>query len=127
MTQAAVSIAQRNTEHALRLLDALRNNDLDALDDLVAEDYAQHNPQAGNGRQAMKDFFGSVGPLDIEVHRTVAEGSLVAVHSHLKSWDMAAMDIFRFSPNGRVVEHWDVLQPVPATTVSGNDMFTQAG
>lgn len=127
MTELLTAAAERNTENALRLIDALRRHDLDALDELVAEDYAQHNPQAGDGRLAMKAFFASVGPLDIEVHRTVAQGCHVAVHSHLKTWGMAAMDIFRFDDDGRIVEHWDVLQPVPETTVSGNDMFSQVG
>jgi hypothetical protein len=55
----------------------------------------------GNGREAAKAFFGSAGPVDVEVHRIIAEGDLVAV------------------------QHWDVLQQVPETTASGNDLFIQ--
>ncbi len=116
---------ERNKQTAARLYEAFRRKDLDAFDDLVAEDYAQHNPQAGNGRAALKEFVAAVGPLDVEIHRMVAEDDLVAVHGHLRTWDMAAMDIFRFGDDGRIVEHWDVLQPVVATSVSGNDMFSQ--
>ncbi len=116
---------ERNKHTVARLYEAFRRKDLDAFDDLVAEDYAQHNPQAGNGRAALKEFLAAVGPLDVQVHRMVAEGDLVAVHGHLRTWDMAAMDIFRFDDDGRIIEHWDVLQPVSATTVSGNDMFSQ--
>ncbi len=116
---------ERNKQTAARLYEAFRRKDLDAFDDLVAEDYAQHNPQAGNGRAALKEFVAAVGPLDVEIHRMVAEDDLVAVHGHLRTWDMAAMDIFRFGDDGRIVEHWDVLQPVAATSVSGNDMFSQ--
>lgn len=118
---------ERNKQTVARLLEAFRRRDVDAFDSLVAEDYAQHNPQAGNGREALKEFIAAVGPLEVEVHRMVAEGDLVAVHSHLRTWDMAAMDIFRFDDDGTIIEHWDVLQPVAATTVSGNDMFSQLG
>jgi predicted SnoaL-like aldol condensation-catalyzing enzyme len=38
---------------------------------------------------------------------------------------MAVVDIFRLNDEGKAVEHWDVLQPVPETTASGNDMFSQ--
>jgi predicted SnoaL-like aldol condensation-catalyzing enzyme len=116
---------ERNKQTAARLYEAFRRKDVEAVDDLVAEDYAQHNPQAGNGRAALKEFIAAVGPLDVEIYRMVAEGDLVAVHGHLKTWDMAAMDMFRFDHDGRIVEHWDVLQPVPPTSVSGNDMFSQ--
>jgi predicted SnoaL-like aldol condensation-catalyzing enzyme len=38
---------------------------------------------------------------------------------------MAAVDIFRFNDEGKIIEHWDVLQQVPEKTASGNDMFSQ--
>jgi predicted SnoaL-like aldol condensation-catalyzing enzyme len=85
----------------------------------------QHNPQAGSGRDAVKAFFEGIGPVDVEVHRVVAEGDLVAVHSNYRTVNMAGVDIFRFNEKGEIVEHWDVLQPIPETTVSGNDMFSQ--
>jgi predicted SnoaL-like aldol condensation-catalyzing enzyme len=63
--------------------------------------------------------------VDVEVHRVLAERDLVAVHSHYKTWNMAGVDIFRFNEQGKIIEHWDVLQEVPETTASGNDMFSQ--
>ena len=72
----------------------------------------------------MKDFFAPVGPVDVEVHRVIAEGDLVAVHSHYTTWNMSGVDIFRLH-DGKIIEHWDVLQEVPETTASGNDMFSQ--
>jgi predicted SnoaL-like aldol condensation-catalyzing enzyme len=89
------------------------------------DDYIQHNPQAGNGLQAVKAFFAPIGPVDVEVQRVIADGDLVAVHSHYKTWNTAGVDIFRFNDDGKIIEHWDVLQPVPETTASGNDMFSQ--
>jgi predicted SnoaL-like aldol condensation-catalyzing enzyme len=55
----------------------------------------------------------------------IGEGDLVTVHSHYKSFNMAGVDIFRFDDTGQILEHWDMLQQVPETTASGNDMFSQ--
>lgn len=107
------------------MLDAFRAGDTDAFDDLIVHDYIQHNPQAGNGLKAVKEFFAPVGPVDVVVHRVIAEGDFVAVHSHYKTFNMAAVDIFRLNDDAKIIEHWDVLQQVPETTASGNDMFTQ--
>lgn len=115
----------RNKEVVERLFDAFRAGDTDTFDELIAEEYVQHNPQAGNGLQAVKEFFAPVGPVDVEVHRVIAEGDLVAVHAHYKTWNMAGVDIFRLDDAGKIIEHWDVLQQVPETTASGNDMFSQ--
>jgi predicted SnoaL-like aldol condensation-catalyzing enzyme len=119
---------EQNKQTVARIFDAFRAGDVDALDDLIVDDYVQHNPQAGNGLQAVKDFFapvGPVGPVDVDVHRVVAEGDLVAVHSNYKTFNMAVVDIFRLNDDAKIIEHWDVLQPIPETTASGNDMFSQ--
>ena len=116
---------ERNKQTAARLFDAFRAGDVDAFDELIAEDYVQHNPQAGNGLQAVKEFFRPVGPVDVDVYRVIAEADLVVAHSHYKTFSMAGIDIWRFNDDGTMIEHWDVLQPVPETTTSGNDMFSQ--
>lgn len=116
---------ERNKDVVKRLFDAFHAGDTDAFDDLIVDEYVQHNPQAGNGLPAVKEFFAPVGPVDVEVHRVIAEGDLVAVHSHYKTWNMAGVDIFRIDGDGKIIEHWDVLQQVPETTASGNDMFSQ--
>jgi predicted SnoaL-like aldol condensation-catalyzing enzyme len=120
-----MSDLERNKKTVERLFEAFRAGDTEAFDDLIVEDYAQHNPQAGNGLQAVKDFFAPVGPVDVDVHRVIAEGDLVVAHSHYKTFGMAGIDIWRFDADGKIIEHWDVLQTVPETTASGNDMFSQ--
>jgi predicted SnoaL-like aldol condensation-catalyzing enzyme len=120
-----MSDPDRNKQTVARLFDAFRAGDVDAFDELIAEDYVQHNPQAANGLLAVKDFFRPVGPVDVEVHRVIAEGDLVAAHSHYKTFNMAGVDIWRFDEDGKAIEHWDVLQPIPEATASGNDMFSQ--
>jgi predicted SnoaL-like aldol condensation-catalyzing enzyme len=116
---------ERNKQTVARLFDAFRAGDVEAFDNLIAEDYVQHNPQADNGLQAVKEFFRPVGPVDVDVYRVIAEGDLVAAHSHYKTFNMAAVDIWRFDDDGKLIEHWDVLQEVPQATASGNDMFAQ--
>jgi predicted SnoaL-like aldol condensation-catalyzing enzyme len=116
---------EQNKQTVARVFDAFRAGDVDAFDDLIVEDYVQHNPQAGNGLQAVKDFFAPIGPVDVDVHRVIAEGDLVAVHSNYKTFNMAIVDIFRLNDDGKIIEHWDVTQPIPETTASGNDMFSQ--
>jgi predicted SnoaL-like aldol condensation-catalyzing enzyme len=115
---------EKNKETVARVFDAFRAGDPDAFDELIVEDYVQHNPQADNGLQAVKEFFRPLGPVDVEVYRVIAEGDLVAAHSHYRSFNMAGVDIWRFNDEGKMVEHWDVLQEVPETTASGNDMFS---
>jgi predicted SnoaL-like aldol condensation-catalyzing enzyme len=120
-----VGSTESNKKAAEELFEAFRAGDTDAFGEFVVEGYRQHNPQAGDGLQAMKDFFASVGPVDVEVHRVIAEGEFVAVHSHYRTFKSAGVDIFRFDDDGKIIEHWDVPQEVPATTASGNDMFSQ--
>ena len=116
---------EQNKQTVARVFDAFRAGDVDAFDDLIVKDYVQHNPQAGNGLQALKHFVAPFGPVDVEVHRVIAEGDLVAVHSNYKTFNMAIVDIYRLNDDGKIIEHWDVTQPIPETTASGNDMFSQ--
>jgi predicted SnoaL-like aldol condensation-catalyzing enzyme len=120
-----MATSEQNKQTVARVFDAFRTGDVDAFDELIVEDYVQHNPQADNGLQAVKDFFASLGPVDVEVHRVIAADDVVAVHSNNKTFNMAVVDIFRLNDEGKVIEHGDVLQPIPETTASGNDMFSQ--
>jgi predicted SnoaL-like aldol condensation-catalyzing enzyme len=116
---------ERNKQTVARLFDAFRAGDIDAFDELIVEGYVQHNPQADNGLEAVKQFFAPLGPVDVDVYRVIAEGDLVAAHSYYKTFNTAGVDFWRFNDEGKIIEHWDVLQQVPETTASGNDMFSQ--
>jgi predicted SnoaL-like aldol condensation-catalyzing enzyme len=93
-------------------------------------EYKQHNPMAATGSQAAISFLGpylkSNPDYKGEIKRVIAEGELVAVHNHVKSGasdrGRAVVDIFRVV-NGKVVEHWDVVQDVPAKSSNDNTMF----
>ena len=64
--------------------------------------------------------------LKVVVHKAVADENIVALHVHLKRDEsdpgVAVAEFFRVE-NGKIVEHWDVMQPVPERTASGNSMF----
>ncbi len=96
----------------------------------IGSKYIQHNPQAPDGPEAFIQFVtawsGQFPKLSVEIKRMVAEGDLVVTHGVLKTSPedrgTAAADIFRIE-NGKIVEHWDVLQPVPETAANDNTMF----
>ncbi|WP_229053474.1 nuclear transport factor 2 family protein [Aeromicrobium sp. Leaf350] len=93
----------------------------------VDDDYAQHNPQVDDGRDA---FVEALGPylaepgVEFVIARVVAEDDLVVVHA-LNTVEggppTAVADVFRVE-RGKIVEHWDVQQEVPTDSVSGRDM-----
>jgi len=92
--------------------------------------YKQHNPMAATGAEAAIKFLGPFLKANPgykgEIKRVIAEGDLVAIHNHVTSGPndrgRAVVDIFRVE-NGRVVEHWDVVQDVPAKSANDNTMF----
>ncbi len=101
-----------------------------AVETYAADNIVQHNPNIGDGREpiiAFLDGLMAAHPAATwEIKRVVAEGDLVVVHTHLTlspdDRGMAVVDIFRVA-DGKVVEHWDVLQPVPAQAANDNTMF----
>jgi predicted SnoaL-like aldol condensation-catalyzing enzyme len=108
-----------------RLYEIFKAGDAAALDEVLAEDFINHNVQTQNGLTASKAVFAQVGAIDAQIFRMIAEGDLVAVHAHYKTpSDNAGMDFFKVK-DGKIIEHWDVLQSIPEKTASGQDMFTE--
>lgn len=110
-----------------------QDNVTDAFRCWVHPDYIQHNPNAPTGRDATLEVLEAAvrdnPDLTHEVKRVIyGDGDLVAVHHHFRrkrderGW--AVVDILRIE-NGYVVEHWDVMQPLPdpADAKNSNGMF----
>jgi len=102
----------------------------EAVEKYGGSHYIQHNPQVPDGFEAFVEFvegFTTQFPqLSVDFYRTVAEGDLVVTHSLLKTSPedrgSAAADFFRLE-DGKIVEHWDVLQPVPESAANDHPMF----
>ncbi|MDH3221509.1 MAG: nuclear transport factor 2 family protein, partial [Gammaproteobacteria bacterium] len=89
-----------------------------------------HNPEVGDGKEAFIEYFAEMArdypDKAIDFVRAAAEGNLVALHTH-QTWpggdEYVTMDFFRFDENGKIVEHWDAIQQVPAESKNGNPMY----
>ena len=101
-----------------------------AVELYVGEEYIQHNPLVGNGKQAFIDYFERMAQeypnKSIEFVRSVAEKNMVALHTH-QVWpdgdEYVTMDFFRFDAEGKIIEHWDAMQEIPNETANGNTMY----
>lgn len=107
------------------------DHDLTALDRYWAEDYIQHNPTMTDGRASVKQLLESMGithwpKQKVDFKRVIAEGDLVMLQVVQPKTDnspeMVIVDMFRVE-NGKIAEHWDVMQAVPAPTVNKRPMY----
>ena len=111
-------------EHVLKALDSSR------VDEFFAHDYIQHNPTAKTGAEGLKSFLEwarrQSPNAEHRVKRVFVDGDHVIAHVHVVinpgELGLAVVDIFRIE-NGRIAEHWDAAQPVPADAANSNGMF----
>jgi len=122
---------KQNKENAIAFYKmAYYGNPKKAVELYVGAEYIQHNPLVGDGTQPFIDYFNRMATeypdKSIEFRRSVAEGDLVALHTH-QIWpdneEYVTMDFFRFDANGKIVEHWDSMQQIPKTSANNNTMY----
>jgi predicted SnoaL-like aldol condensation-catalyzing enzyme len=122
---------ERNKRNVAEFYDLVINQkDFAAARRFIGDRYRQHNPLVEDGPDGLGRFIAGLKmgypEARSEVIRVVAEGDLVVLHvrSTRTSTDRRAIvEIFRLLPDGRIDEHWDVIQPIPGASANPNGMF----
>ncbi len=121
-----------NKKNVVEFYNAVLNEkDFDKASKYLGATYIQHNPTALDGPEGLKGFVNFLKEKfpqnKSEIKRVFAEGNYVIVHVHAVrepgTRGNAIIDIFRLDDNGKVVEHWDAVQPIPEKAMNNNTMF----
>ena len=130
-SQAGIS-KKANAQKVIAFMDTVFNKKQvkEGFDKYVGDKYIQHNPIAPDGKEAAVEVLGkalqALPGWNYEFKHAYVDGDIVVLHSHvrMKADDrgMAVVDIFRFE-KGKIVEHWDVVQPIPEKSANNNTMF----
>jgi predicted SnoaL-like aldol condensation-catalyzing enzyme len=108
----------------------LNQKDFEAAAQHFGPRYIQHNPGAPDGIEGFKAFIAmrkeKFPNARSEIKRVLADGDFVILHVHSVrepgERGVAIVDIFRLE-KGKIVEHWDVVQPIPEKPANNNGMF----
>lgn len=125
------NVLEQNKEKAIACYQmAYDGNPKKAVELYVGDEYIQHNPLVGDGKEAFILYFERMAKeypnKSIYFVRSIAQENLVALHTH-QTWpdndQYVTMDFFRFNKDGKIVEHWDAMQEVPQESANGNTMY----
>ena len=122
---------QRNKQNAIDFYRmAYEGKPREAVDAYIGDEYIQQYPDVADGLEGFIRYFNRMAKeypnKSIDFVRSVAEGDLVALHTH-QTWpgndEYVTMDFFRFDTAGKIVEHWDAIQQIPENMAHDNKMY----
>ena len=125
------SSQEDNKKVAQEFYDTIINKkDFEAARKYIGNRYKQHNPLVADGPEGLKAFIEflktNFPEARSEIKRTLADGDYVVLHVHsIRPPNMrgrAIIEIFRFE-DGKIDEHWDVIQEIPESSANPNGMF----
>jgi predicted SnoaL-like aldol condensation-catalyzing enzyme len=128
---AGVEQLEANKKTVMAFEDAaLNQKDFDAASKYLGPRYKQHNPNAADGPEGLKSYITFLKDKfpnnHAEIKHIFADGDYVIVHDHAVrepgTPGFAIVNIYKLE-NGKVVEHWDVIQSIPEKAANNNGMF----
>jgi predicted SnoaL-like aldol condensation-catalyzing enzyme len=125
-----VSDLETNKKNVVDFYDLIINKkDFESARKYMGDHYKQHNPRVTDGPDGLRTHIENLKTnfpgLRSEIKKIIAEGDYVVLHVHSRrtpSRQLAIIEIFRLE-NGKIVEHWDVVQEIPETSLNSNGMF----
>ncbi len=133
----ATKADRKRAEFILKLYDVFATNPSgETMEEFMSDTYIQHSTGVPNGRNPIAMLFASsVAQYDvkIDVHKVIVLGDWAMAHVNFRNVDnaepddlgTAAVDMYFFGKDGRIEEHWDVLQQVPTHSANANGMFVK--
>lgn len=125
-----VSDLETNKRNVVEFYDLIINKkDFESARKYMGDHYKQHNPRVADGpdglRTHVEDLKNNFPDVRSEIKRIIAEGDYVVLHVHSRRTpirQLAIIEIFRLE-NGKIAEHWDVVQEIPESSLNSNGMF----